>query len=101
MSHCNEQGRPVKRQREDWAGPGLGHRDNSRISKPVEPCQQPSQESYVAKHAESSRLEKENSQLQVAHVVLVEEKAQMDRRCRDADARIGHFRDANQKVRDV
>ncbi|KAL3260604.1 hypothetical protein ABHI18_004446 [Aspergillus niger] len=100
MSHCNEQGRPVKRKREDWAGPGLGHRDNGRISKPVEPCQQPSQESYVAKHAESSRLEKENSQLQVAHAALIEEKAQMDRRCRDADTRIGHFRDTIQKVRD-
>ncbi|OJZ80042.1 hypothetical protein ASPFODRAFT_54035, partial [Aspergillus luchuensis CBS 106.47] len=43
MSHCNEHGRPVKRKREDWAGPGLGHCDNGSISKPVEPCQQPSQ----------------------------------------------------------
>ncbi|OJZ80337.1 hypothetical protein ASPFODRAFT_223607 [Aspergillus luchuensis CBS 106.47] len=100
MSHCNEQGRPVKRKREDWAGPGLGHRDNGRISKPVELCQQPSQESYVAKHAESSRLEKENSQLGHFRDALIEEKAQMDRRCRDADARIGHFQDTIQKVRD-
>ena len=38
--------------------------------------------------------------MQVAHAALIEEKAQMDRRCRDADTRIGHFRDTIQKVRD-
>ncbi|KAI2859413.1 hypothetical protein CBS76997_11254 [Aspergillus niger] len=93
-------GRPVKRKREDWARPGLGHSDNGRISKPVEPCQQPSQESYVAKHAESSRLEKENSQLQVTHASLVVENTQLNSCCRGEEARLCHFREAVQKLRD-
>ncbi|RDH26135.1 hypothetical protein BDQ94DRAFT_180364 [Aspergillus welwitschiae] len=129
-------GRPVKRKREDWAGPGLGHRDNDRISKPVEPCQRPSQlrssshEAYfasISSTAEAFRplirglqqLDNQTpvlteqaarlvarywrlweSQLQVVHATLVEEQAQMGRRCRDADARIGRFRDAIQKMWD-
>ncbi|GLA56112.1 hypothetical protein AnigIFM63604_004536 [Aspergillus niger] len=57
-------------------------------------------ESYVAQHAKCSRLEKENGQLQVAHARLVDENIQLNRRCRDEEARMCHFRDAIQKMRD-
>jgi hypothetical protein len=42
MNDFNDRGRPVKRKREDWAGPGSGHRDNDKTSKAVEPFQQSS-----------------------------------------------------------
>ncbi|BCR99980.1 uncharacterized protein AKAW2_50322S [Aspergillus luchuensis] len=159
MSDFIERGRPVKRKREDWAGPGPGHRDNDKTSKAVEPSQQPSKamapplptealskdekvasiglaaeafrpltrelqrlddqnpvlaeqaarlvalfrrvwESYVAQHAKCSRLEKENGQLQVTHARLVDENTQLHRHCRDEEARLCHFRDAIQKMRD-
>ncbi|OJZ79661.1 hypothetical protein ASPFODRAFT_54865 [Aspergillus luchuensis CBS 106.47] len=160
MSDFSDRGRPVKRKREDWAGPGPKHRDNDKTSKAVEPSQQPSKamapplpkealskdeevasigpavesicppirelqqrlddhnpvlaeqdarlvadyrrlcESYVAQHAKCSRLEKENGQLQVAHARLVDENTQLNRRCRDEEARLCHFRDAIQKLRD-
>ncbi|GKZ98423.1 hypothetical protein AnigIFM59636_003020 [Aspergillus niger] len=157
MSDFNDRGRPVKRKREDWAGPGLGHRDNDKTSKAVEPSQQPSKakapplptealskdekvastglaaetvrplirelqqlddqnpvlaeqaarlvalfrrlwESYVAQNAKSSRLEKEISQMQIAHACLVDENTQLNRRCRDEEARLCHFRAAIQKL---
>ncbi|GLA56208.1 hypothetical protein AnigIFM63604_005668 [Aspergillus niger] len=161
MSDFNDRGRPVKRKREDWAGPGPGHRDNDKISKAVEPFQPLSKamapptrptealskdekvastgaavesfcppirdlqqrvddhkpvlaeqdarlvadyrrlcESYVTQHAKCSRLEKENGQLQVAHARLVDENTQLNRRCRDEEARLNHFREAIQKLRD-
>ncbi|KAI3044908.1 hypothetical protein CBS147353_11815 [Aspergillus niger] len=160
MSDFNDRGRPVKRKREDWAGPGAGHRDNDKTSKAVEPSQQPSKamapplpkealskdekvasigpavesfcppireleqrldddkpvlaeqdarlladyrrlcESYVAQHAKCSRLEKENGQLQVAHARLVDENTQLNRRCREEEARLCQFREAIQKMRD-
>ncbi|GLA44653.1 hypothetical protein AnigIFM63309_004699 [Aspergillus niger] len=150
MSDFNDRGRPVKRKREDWAGPGPEHRDDDKISKAVESTQQPSEEalskdekvasiglaaesfrplirelqqlddqnpvlaeqaarlvalfrrlweSYVAQHAKSSRLEKENGQLQVAHARLVDENTQLNRRCRDEEARLCHFRATIQKLR--
>ncbi|GLA56120.1 hypothetical protein AnigIFM63604_004658 [Aspergillus niger] len=159
MSDFNDRGRPVKRKREDWAGPGQGHRDDDKVLKAVGPTQQPSEakapplpkeelsknekvasiglaaeafrpltrelqrlddqnpvlaeqaarlvalfrrlwESYVAQHAESSRLEKENSQLQVTHASLVVENTQLHSRCRGEEARLCHFREAVQKLRD-
>ena len=42
MNDFHDRGRPVKRKREDWAGPGSGHRDNDKTSKAVEPFQQSS-----------------------------------------------------------
>ncbi|GKZ75117.1 hypothetical protein AnigIFM60653_002843 [Aspergillus niger] len=161
MSDIIDRGRPIKRKREDWAGPGPAHRDNDKTSKAVEKSQQPSKamapplakeealskdekvtsigaavesfcppirdlqqrlddykpvlaeqdarlladyrrlcESYVAQHAKCSRLEKENGQLQVAHARLVDENTQLNRRCRDEEARLCHFREAIQKMRD-
>ncbi|KAI2859408.1 hypothetical protein CBS76997_11454 [Aspergillus niger] len=44
MSDFNDRGRPVKRKREDWAGPGPAYRDNDKTSKAVEPSQQPSKD---------------------------------------------------------
>ncbi|GLA09638.1 hypothetical protein AnigIFM60653_011969 [Aspergillus niger] len=158
MSDFNDRGRPVKRKREDWAGPGPEHRDNDKISKAVESTQQPSEamapplpkealskdekvtsiglaaesfrplirelqqlddqnpvlaeqaarlvalfrrlwESYVAQHAKSSRLVKEISQMQIAHACLVDENTQLNRRCRDEEARLCHFRATIQKLR--
>ncbi|RDH26432.1 hypothetical protein BDQ94DRAFT_177810 [Aspergillus welwitschiae] len=151
MSDFNDRGRPVKRKREDWAGPGPGHRDNDKTSKadmapplpkealskdekvtsigpavesfcpPIRELEQRLDddkpvlveqdarlladyrrlcESYVAQHAKCSRLEKENGQLQVAHARLVDENTQLNRRCRDEEARLCHFREAIQKMRD-
>lgn len=57
-------------------------------------------ESYVAKHAESSRLEKENRQLLNAHARLVDEKAHTERRCQGEEARSCHFQEAFRKVRE-
>ncbi|GLA79185.1 hypothetical protein AtubIFM55763_002749, partial [Aspergillus tubingensis] len=57
-------------------------------------------ESYVAQHAKSSRLEKEISQMQIAHACLVDENTQLNRRRRDEEARLCHFREAIQKMRD-
>ncbi|KAL3251113.1 hypothetical protein ABHI18_010814 [Aspergillus niger] len=158
MNDFNDRGWPVKRKREDWAGPGPGHRDNDKTSKAVEPFQQSSKamapplpretlskdekvasiglaaeafrplmrelqqlddqnpvlaeqaarlvalfrrlwESYVAQHAESSRLEKEISQMQIAHACLVDENTQLNRRCQNEEARLCHFRAAIQKLR--
>ncbi|PYH67014.1 uncharacterized protein BO88DRAFT_427226 [Aspergillus vadensis CBS 113365] len=42
MSDFNDRGQLVKRKYKDWAGPGLGHCDNDKMSKAVEPSQQPS-----------------------------------------------------------
>ncbi|GLA09621.1 hypothetical protein AnigIFM60653_011952 [Aspergillus niger] len=42
MSECNDQGQPVKRKREDWAGRGLGHCDSDKISKAADSFQQSS-----------------------------------------------------------
>ncbi|PYH50946.1 uncharacterized protein BO96DRAFT_439468 [Aspergillus niger CBS 101883] len=57
-------------------------------------------ESYVAQHAKCSRLEKKNGQLQIAHARLVNENTQLNRRYRDEEARLCHFREAIQKMRD-
>ncbi|KAF4231528.1 hypothetical protein CNMCM8980_005232 [Aspergillus fumigatiaffinis] len=57
-------------------------------------------ESYVAKHADSSRLERENHQLQVAHSRLTDEKNHLQRHCREQEARSSHFQEAFRKVRE-
>jgi hypothetical protein len=57
-------------------------------------------ESYVAKHADSSRLERENHQLQLAHSRLTDEKSHLERHCREQEARSGHFQEAFRKVRE-
>ncbi|KAH1376127.1 hypothetical protein KXW98_005876 [Aspergillus fumigatus] len=48
-------------------------------------------ESYVAKHADSSRLERENHQLQVSHMRLTDEKTHLEHHCREQEARSSHF----------
>ncbi|XRM38733.1 hypothetical protein ABZX51_002130 [Aspergillus tubingensis] len=151
MNDFDDRGRPVKRKREDWTGPGSGHRDNDKTSKAAMAPPLPKEalskdekvasiglaaeafrplmrelqqlddqnpvlaeqaarlvalfrrlwESYVAQHAESSRLEKEISRMQIAHACFVDENTQLNRRRQDeeAEARLCHFRAAIQKLR--
>ncbi|PYH67076.1 uncharacterized protein BO88DRAFT_427257 [Aspergillus vadensis CBS 113365] len=144
MTDFNDRGRPVKRKREDWAGPGLGHRDNDKMSKAVEPSQQPlkdmapplpkealSKDEKVASIGAAvesfcppireleQRLEDDKPvlaeqdarlladyrrlcdlYLQVAHARLVDENTQLNCRCRDEEARLCHFWEVIQKMRD-
>jgi hypothetical protein len=57
-------------------------------------------ESYVTKHADSSRLERENHQLQLAHSRLTDEKSRLEHHCREQEALSSHFQEAFRKVRE-
>jgi chromosome segregation ATPase len=57
-------------------------------------------ESYVAKHADSSRVERENDQLQLAHSRLTDEESHLERRCREQEARSRHFQEVFRKVQE-
>jgi predicted nuclease with TOPRIM domain len=57
-------------------------------------------ESYVAKHADNSRLEGENHQLQLAGSRLTDEKSRLEHHCREQEARSSHFQEAFRKLRE-
>lgn len=55
-------------------------------------------DSYVAKRADSHRLEMENRHLERSNKRLSEEKRQMNRQYADQEAQLLHFRDAFRKL---
>jgi arsenate reductase-like glutaredoxin family protein len=57
-------------------------------------------ELYMAKHADSSCLERENHQLQVAHSRLTDEKNHLQHHYREQEACSSHFQEVFQKVRE-
>ena len=57
-------------------------------------------ESYVAKNAESQRLDKENQQLKDANASLSEEKRHAERRSLEYDVLLSYYKEAHQKIED-
>jgi hypothetical protein len=55
-------------------------------------------ESYVAKNADSQRLDKENQQLKNANASLSEEKRQAERRFLEYDVLLSYYKEAHQKI---
>ncbi|KAL3470092.1 hypothetical protein BJX99DRAFT_251462 [Aspergillus californicus] len=55
-------------------------------------------ESYVAKNAESQRLDKENQQLKNANAGLSEENRQVERRSLEYDVLLSYYKEAHQKI---
>ncbi|KAJ1713249.1 hypothetical protein NYO67_4610 [Aspergillus flavus] len=55
-------------------------------------------ESYVAKNAESQRLDKENQQLKNANASLSEEKKQAECRSLEYDVLLSYYKEAHQKI---
>jgi hypothetical protein len=55
---------------------------------------------YVANHADSWRLTRENYQLQLFHSRLAHEKSDLERHCKEQEERSGRFQEDFQKVRD-
>ncbi|GFF63441.1 hypothetical protein IFM51744_11135 [Aspergillus udagawae] len=128
MSDFNVQGRPIKRKRDPSCNrAGSGSRDGDEMMKDLEShgqqlpklqrlddknpvlAEQAARlvalyrrlwESYVTKHANSSRLERENHQLQLAHSRLTDEKSHLEHHCREQEARSSHFQEAFRKVRE-
>ncbi len=57
-------------------------------------------ESYVAKNAESQRLDKENQQLKNANASLSEEKRRAECRSLEYDVLVSYYKEAHQKIED-
>jgi hypothetical protein len=55
-------------------------------------------ESYVARNAESQRLDKENQQLKNTNASLSEEKRQAERRFLEYDVLLSYYKEAHQKI---
>ena len=55
-------------------------------------------ESYVAKNAESQRLDKENQQLKNSNASLSEEKRQAEHRSLEYDVLVSCYKEAHQKI---
>jgi hypothetical protein len=55
-------------------------------------------ESYVARNAESQRLDKENQRLKNTNASLSEEKRQAERRVLEYDVLLSYYKEAHQKI---
>ncbi|KAJ0380028.1 hypothetical protein COL922a_014018 [Colletotrichum nupharicola] len=55
-------------------------------------------ESYVAKNADSQRLDKENQRLKNAHASLSEDKRQAEGRSLEYDVLLSYYKEAHQKI---